>query len=302
MHGRRDAWRPAYRIPPIRPIPHVPTPPIPGMPDMAKLRRHVHQQRNHHLRHMHHMRHMHTGRRRGRPPIPVMIVIGVVGLSLALTAVALVIGLFVVAGVAAAPILVAIGATRLATRGRRRRRAAMTAAAARGPAIAARPVVDPWPVAKSRFATLRSEYAAYECDALAVLRLPALADVTVPSTARFVEAFAEAQALDADGPVPPEYRDRYVASVDNAWRCWQAAREAAERIRLSNVPEQERSAVERVVRLLTTARDSDNDAERHVAYSKARTELARLERTTGIRIPRPAQAALDNAYQGQLPA
>lgn len=233
-----------------------------------------------------------------RVPIPLIVVLGVAAMTGVLTVVALVLSVALVAGMIAVPVLAVVGATRLAARGRGR------TALATGPggrSLAAGPVVDPWAQARARFAALRSEYAAYECDALAVLRLPALADVTVPSTARFVEAFAEAQALDADGPVPPQHRDRYLAAVENAWRCWQAAREAAERIRLSHLPEHERSTVERVVRLLTTARDSDNDAERHVAYGKARTELARLERTSSIRLPQPAQTALDNAYRGQLP-
>jgi hypothetical protein len=306
MHGRNEAWRPRS-MPPIRPVPHVPGPSLPGMADLGRMSRH-HQRHAQRMQRLHqvHRLHRHGGRR--RPPIPLIIVAGVVGVSLVFTVVTIVLGMLLVAGAVAAPVLLVVGATRLATRGRRRRRALGGAAAgglgrgAPGPALSARAAVDPWPQARSRFAQLRSEYAAYECDALAVLRLPALADVSVASTARFVEAFAEAQALDADGPVPPEYRDRYVAAVDNAWRCWHAAREAAERIRLSNVPVEERSAVERVVRLLTTARDSDNDAERLVAYGRARTELARLERTTGIRLPSPAQAVLDNAYRGQLPA
>ena len=75
-----------------------------------------------------------------------------------------------------------------------------------------RPVRRPgrsWPAARQRFDALRSEYARYECDPLLVLRLPALADVRVPSTARFVEAFAEAQALDTDAE-PAETARRIV--------------------------------------------------------------------------------------------
>jgi len=164
------------------------------------------------------------------------------------------------------------------------------------------PVVDPWPAARSGFAELCQTYAAYECDPLAVLRLPALADVSVPSTARFVEAFAEAQALDTDAPPPPRHRDQYVAAVDRARRAWTAAREAAERIQASHLPEKERATIERVVRLLTTARDSDNDAERLVAYAKAQNELIRLEKIGHFRLPRPAKAVLDTASRGQLPA
>ena len=239
-------------------------------------------------------------------PVPLLLVAGVVGLSILAAVVLAAFGMAVLVGAVVGPVLIARGVRRSIRDGRYYRQ--RLADGPRGPALMPpqrppqRPRVDAWRHAKSRFAALRSEYAAYECDALAVLRLPALADVTVPSTARFVEAFAEAQALDVDAPPQQPHRDRYVAAVELAWRSWHAAREAAERIRLSHLPADERSTVERVVRLLTTARDSDNDAERLVAYGKARSELARLERGGHIRIPRPAQAALDNAYRGQLPA
>jgi len=293
MHGRRDVWRPTRHTPPIRPIP--PSPRIPRVPGPQ-------------LHRMHRLPGGFHGRRHGvwratrRVPPPFLLLLVVFGVVFGLSVIAVVLTMAVVAVVLASPVLLTVGVTRLATRRRRREQALSGLSGPSHGALTARAVIDPLAGARSRFATLRSEYAAYECDALAVLRLPALADVTIPSTARFVEAFAEAQALDTDGPVPDSHRDRYVAAVDTAWRAWQAAREAAERIRLSHLPEKERSTVERVVRLLTTARDTDNDAERHVAYGKARSELARLERTTTIRIPRLAQAKLDNAYRGQLPS
>jgi hypothetical protein len=129
---------------------------------------------------------------------------------------------------------------------------------------------------RSRFDRLRAEYAAYECDPIGVLRLPALADVTVPSTRRFVEALAEAQALETDAfPGPDAHATGFVAAVERADRAWRAARAAAERIRLSGLSPTERGTVERVIKLLTTARDSDSDAERVAAYSRARSELAK---------------------------
>ena len=77
--------------------------------------------------------------------------------------------------------------------------------------LAARPVARPdlvWARARDRFHALRAEYAAYECNTMEVLRIPALADVTVPSTARFVDAFAEAQALETDAMPPDPHRSR----------------------------------------------------------------------------------------------
>ncbi|MGA9310996.1 MAG: hypothetical protein WBV74_11575 [Pseudonocardiaceae bacterium] len=163
------------------------------------------------------------------------------------------------------------------------------------------PVPD-WRGTRARFVQLRSEYAQFECDPLAVLRLPALTDVTVASTGRFVDAFAEAQALDTDTEPPAAHRARFASAVDQAWRAWGAARDAAERIRLAGIPAQERATVARAIKLLTMARDSDHDAERTTAYAKARAELAKLDRSGTLRLPPTAAAALDAAARSQLPA
>jgi hypothetical protein len=234
-------------------------------------------------------------------PFPLLVIAGLSAVSFLMAAIVMVAGIAFVVGAVVLPVLIVRGVRRSIRDGQRHRHQLSRPYGPALPAPPRRPPVDQWRLAKDRFTALRAEYAAYECDALAVLRLPALADVGVPSTARFVEAFAEAQALDVDGTPPQPHRERFVAAVELACRSWQAAREAAERIRLSHLPEEERSTVERVVRLLTKARDTDSDAERLVAYGKARSELARLERTGRIRLPRPAQAQLDNAYRAQLP-
>jgi hypothetical protein len=192
-------------------------------------------------------------------------------------------------------------------RGRRRARrlaAAGTAPLPRHPAPPPRPPRPEfvWSRARARFTDLRAAYAAHECDPMAVLRLPALSDVTVPATARFVDAFAEAQALETDAFPPQSHATAFVAAVERAERAWQAARDAAERIRLSNLTPAERNAVERVIKLLTTARDSDSDAERLAAYSRARAELAKLDRAGVIHMPRTALAVLEVAGRRQLPA
>jgi len=168
---------------------------------------------------------------------------------------------------------------------------------------AAAPPPPPWNRARERFDRLRVEYTTYECDPMAVLRLPALADVSVPSTGRFVEAFAEAQALDTDTrPADRAHAEAFVAAVDRAVRAWEAARDAAERIRYSTLTQPERTSVERAIKLLTTARDSDNDAERHAAYALARSELAKLEKAGVVHLPRGATLALENDGRGHLSA
>lgn len=213
-------------------------------------------------------------------------------------------GVFLVVGAVEEPFwLFAILASILLVKHRRRRRrlaAAGTAPLPRRPPPPPRPDLA-WSRARDRFAALRSAYAAHECDPMAVLRLPALSDVSVPSTARFVDAFAEAQALHTDAFPGESPAASYVTAVERAEHAWHAARDAAERIRLGNLTPEERGCVERVVKLLTTARDSDNDAERLVAYARARTELEKLDRAGVIHMPRTARAVLEVVGRGQLP-
>jgi hypothetical protein len=117
-----------------------------------------------------------------------------------------------------------------------------------------------------------------------------------------VEAFAEAQALDTDTEPPKAHRVRFATAVDQAWCAWRAARDAAERIRFAGIPAQELAIVQRVIKLLSVARHFDHDAERIAAYAKARSELAKLERSGTLRLPPAAAAALDAAARGQLRA
>ncbi|MBL8927975.1 MAG: hypothetical protein JNM77_17365, partial [Pseudonocardia sp.] len=188
-----------------------------------------------------------------------------VGLMMWFSIAVFVVAVFVVALAEHMPVPVLVGVALLVlTRRRRRTRlgAAGIAPLPHRPPPPPRPVPArpdaAWAHARQRFAALRGEYAAYECDPMAVLRLPALSDVTVPSTGRFVEAFAEAQALETEVFPPESHATVFVLAVERAERAWRAARDAAERIRLSNLAPEERSAVERVIKLLTTARDSDN--------------------------------------------
>jgi hypothetical protein len=63
----------------------------------------------------------------------------------------------------------------------------------------------------------------------------------------------------------------------------------------------ERATVERIIKLLTTARESDSEPERLVAYSLAQSELTKLDRAGVVRVPRLAMAALDEAARRALP-
>ncbi len=69
-----------------------------------------------------------------------------------------------------------------------------------------------WMLARDRFAALQREYTSVESDPREVAARPALVDVSVPSTGRFVEALADAQDLaTATEPADPRRREEFVA-------------------------------------------------------------------------------------------
>lgn len=228
---------------------------------------------------------------RGGPPVVLFAVGAVVGLAfLGIVAIRIMVELFPFVMIG----LVAWMLFRLLRRSRRAPEVPQQAAPVRSPEQA-------WAQAKDDFDRVRVEYTAHECDPMAVLRRPALSDVSVQSTARFVDAFAEAQALDTDTYPGPPHDAAFVTAAARVARAWQAAQDAADRIRLSNLAPAERSSVERVLKLLTTARDSDSEPERLAAYARARSELDRLDRAGVVHLPRTARAAIDEAGRGALP-
>jgi hypothetical protein len=86
-----------------------------------------------------------------------------------------------------------------------------------------------WVLARDRFAALGAEYARAESDPREVAARPALVDVSVPATARFVEALGEAHELATPTePADPRRRDAFVVAVDRAVAAWDEARRTAD--------------------------------------------------------------------------
>jgi hypothetical protein len=168
----------------------------------------------------------------------------------------------------------------------------------------ARSVPDPWRArwddAVERYRATAEAFAAFECDIAAVLRMPGLADVTQPATARFVEAFAEAGALFTDEFPEAPYAERFVRAAELAQRAWTTAVESAGRIRDARLAPRERALVEKVRTLLDVVGSSPFAAERRTAYQQARRRLAELERCTGWRLPQPAALALEQRARGVI--
>jgi hypothetical protein len=159
-----------------------------------------------------------------------------------------------------------------------------------------------WDAAVARHAETSRAYAAFECDPAAVLHRPALADVTEPATARFVDAFAEATALATDAYPGREAGERFVAVAERADRAWKAAVDAADRVRAARFAPGERALIDQALALLSLARSSPHEAERRSAYERARRRLADLERRTGWAMPRPAGELIATRARGMLRA
>lgn len=87
-----------------------------------------------------------------------------------------------------------------------------------------------WHLARDRFAALRSEWAAFEADRGAVARRPALTDVSVPATARFVEAYGDAEFLLTEAEPAGPRRGEFVEAVDRAEASWAEAQRVADEL------------------------------------------------------------------------
>jgi hypothetical protein len=159
-----------------------------------------------------------------------------------------------------------------------------------------------WAAAVARYGRTAQAYAAFECDPVAVLHRPALADVTEAATSRFVDAFADATALATDAYPGAEAGERFVVAAERADRAWRAAVDAADRVRAARFAPGERALIDQVLALLALARSSPHEAERRSAYERARRRLADLERSTGWAMPRAAGELLAIRARGELRA
>lgn len=159
-----------------------------------------------------------------------------------------------------------------------------------------------WDAAVRRHGTVASAFARYECDPVAVLANPALADVRRPATARFVDAFAEAGALLTDRYPGAEAAGKLADAVEREERAWAAAVQAAERSGDAHFTAEERDVLEQARHLLDLATSSPFEEERHTALRTALRRLADLERRTGWRFPTPAARAVEHRARGILAA
>jgi hypothetical protein len=87
-----------------------------------------------------------------------------------------------------------------------------------------------WRLARDRFAALCTEWTAFEADRGAVVRRPALADVSVPATARFVDAYRDAESLLHAAERVESRRGEFVEAVDRAVNTWREAQRVSDEL------------------------------------------------------------------------
>ncbi|MFC5061471.1 hypothetical protein [Actinomycetospora atypica] len=146
-----------------------------------------------------------------------------------------------------------------------------------------------WVLARDRFAALQRDYAAFESDPRAVAARPALVDVTVTTTARFVEALADAHYLATPTEPGGPRREEFVAAVDRAVTAWDDARRTADALARGAARP---APAETQAPPLPPARDRDEyaavaDAVRQAAARGMRDLRAKVTETprTGVRWP-----------------
>ncbi|MER6845821.1 hypothetical protein [Streptomyces platensis] len=151
---------------------------------------------------------------------------------------------------------------------------------------------------EARHDAAREEFGAFQSDILAVLDRPALADVTVPQTARLIHALAEADDARAADRSTEEGAAAYQRAVTELEIASQAAGEHARRVGLGTLAPGERKAIEQARKLLAGAlSDGATEHERRLAYEHARRLL---DDATSVCIPQQATAALEGAARAAL--
>ncbi|MDJ0345529.1 DUF2786 domain-containing protein [Streptomyces sp. H10-C2] len=136
--------------------------------------------------------------------------------------------------------------------------------------------------------TVRDAYGLYVADVLAFLDRPALADVTVPTTAWFHHAMDGAEDARRGNDLIV-YRE----AVSILKTAWQAADEHARKTGVRHLPKQERAAISKARALLERALDgAGGEHERHAAYAKARELLDGI-----LVIPHQAAAELESSHR-----
>lgn len=161
---------------------------------------------------------------------------------------------------------------------------------------------DQWAQGWARWCAIDDAWADIVCDPLSALTHSELLDVTLPRTAAFVTAFAEAKDAMAGRTVAttPVDLSGLLRLINTAETTWVEARDHAEHAGYNWLPETERAKAALAEKLLVLAADGTAPMpERANAAAKA-SRL--LEQITTVRLPEKARTELTSLARKALPA
>ena len=166
-----------------------------------------------------------------------------------------------------------------------------------------------WGKYRARHAQLNENFLKSQMDWKMFLNYPMLTDVSVPETAGLVSAMNTASdvpsefpkyVMDAPAGSVNLAEHSYPVAVSKFQSAWDVAFAKAKRVKLRNIPFEERKLMQTIKSTLARAENvGASDAERQLAYKKARSLLDKLEHVT---VPDKLHVALEEAFQKMLTA
>lgn len=161
---------------------------------------------------------------------------------------------------------------------------------------------EQWAAVWRRWCAVDDAWTDLMCDPFAALTHSELLDVTLPRTAAFITAYAEARDVmtGRTAATTPADLTRLARLVDTTVTAWTEARDHAEHAGYAWLPETERKIAQKAEKLLALAGDSSAPlGERSTAATAAGRLLAQI---TTVRLPEKARAELDHLSRKALPA
>ncbi|GAB3298671.1 hypothetical protein EK0264_17155 [Epidermidibacterium keratini] len=143
-----------------------------------------------------------------------------------------------------------------------------------------------WVTAFARHDEVLAAYAPYEMDPVTALTYPAISDVSVPETASFFEALAEASALRPEDPRHAgAIFDEYRAAVRRLTQAWRSAERRARQVGTDLLADDDARRLRQATKLLGHAERAATAAERASYLRSARELIERLTHNGAITAP-----------------
>ncbi|GAB3298676.1 hypothetical protein EK0264_17160 [Epidermidibacterium keratini] len=143
-----------------------------------------------------------------------------------------------------------------------------------------------WDSAMARHDEVLAAYAPYEMDPVTALTYPAISDVSVPETADFFEALADATALRPEDPASAgAILEQYRAAVRRLTQTWRTAERKARQVGTDLLADDDARRLRQATKLLGHAEGAANAAERASYLRGARELIERLIERGAITAP-----------------